>query len=57
MGIGASILLIAVGAILKFATSVQVSGVDVGTVGVILMVAGTLGLVVTMAVFGSRRPG
>ena len=45
MTIGASIFLIAVGAILKFATNVHVEGVSVDTVGLILMIAGAAGLV------------
>jgi hypothetical protein len=48
MGIGTSIALIAVGAILKFAVTASVSGVKLETVGVILMVAGAIGLVVTL---------
>lgn len=44
MGIGISVFLIAIGAILTFAVEVAVSGVDIGTVGVILMIAGAIGL-------------
>jgi hypothetical protein len=55
MGIGASIFLIAVGAILTFAVNATVSGVSIQTVGIILMIAGALGLIVTMLVFGPRR--
>ena len=44
MGIGISVFLIAVGAILKFAVELSVSGVEIGTVGVILMIAGAIGL-------------
>jgi hypothetical protein len=47
--IGASIFLIAVGAILKFAVTASVAGVDLKVVGVILMVAGALGLVLGFA--------
>ena len=54
MGIGVSVFLFAVGAILTFAVSATVSGVDLATVGVILMIAGALGLVMTMFVFGRR---
>jgi Domain of unknown function (DUF6458) len=43
--IGAGIFLIAVGAILKFATNVHVEGVSIDTVGLILMIAGAAGLV------------
>jgi len=45
MTIGAAIFLIAVGAILKFATNVHVQGVSIDTVGLILMIAGAAGLV------------
>lgn len=45
MTIAGGILLIAVGAILKFATNVHVQGVSLDTVGVILMIAGAAGLV------------
>jgi cytochrome c oxidase subunit IV len=45
MTIGGSIFLIAVGAILKFATNFHVQGVSIDTVGVILMIAGAAGLV------------
>jgi len=45
MTIGVSIFLIAVGAILYFATNFRVAHVSVDTVGVILMLAGLLGLI------------
>ncbi len=48
MGIGTSLFLIAVGAILKFAVTETVSGIKVETVGAILMVVGILGLVITL---------
>jgi hypothetical protein len=46
MTIGTSIFLIAVGAILKFAVTATVAGIEIQTVGVILMVAGAIGLVI-----------
>ena len=49
MGIGASIFLLAVGAILTFAVSWTVQGVDLEVVGIILMIAGGLGLALTLA--------
>jgi Flp pilus assembly protein protease CpaA len=55
MGIGASIFLIAVGAILTFAVHATLSGVSIQTVGIILMIAGALGLIVTMTIFAPRR--
>ena len=54
MGIGVSVFLFAVGAILTFAVNASVSGLDLATVGVILMIAGALGLIMTMLVFGRR---
>ena len=48
MGIGVSVFLIAVGAILAFAVNVAVSGLDLSTVGWILMAAGTIGLLVAL---------
>ena len=48
MGIGTSIFLIAVGAILKFAVTASVSGIDLATVGVILMVVGIIGLLISL---------
>jgi len=54
MGIGVSVFLFAVGAILTFAVEATVSGVDIATVGVILMIAGAIGLIMTLAVFGRR---
>ena len=55
MGIGMSIFLIAVGAILTFALDVHVGGVNLDVVGWILMAAGALGLIVTMLIWGNRR--
>jgi len=55
MGIGFSIFLLAVGAILTFAVHATVAGIDVRVVGDILMAAGALGLVLTMVVFTPRR--
>ena len=48
MTLGVSLLLIAVGAILKFAVTATLAGVSIGTVGVILMVVGIVGLVITL---------
>lgn len=54
MGIGISLVLLAAGAILKFAVNVSnPSGVDLDTVGVVLMVVGAIGVVVSM-LFWSR---
>ena len=53
MGIGTSIFLIAVGAILAFAVDVQVSGVDVHTVGLILLVVGVIGAILSAMFWNS----
>ena len=45
-----SIFLIAVGAILRYAINVTVQGVEIDTVGLILMVVGIIGLVISLAV-------
>lgn len=47
MTIAAAIFLIAVGAILRFATNLHVQGVSIDTVGLILMIAGAAGLVLS----------
>jgi hypothetical protein len=55
MGIGFSILLLAVGAILAFAVNATLAGISISTVGWILMAAGVIGLVLTMVVLTPRR--
>lgn len=55
MGIGVSLILIAIGAILTWAVSATVSGVEVSTVGVILLVVGSLGLLISLVLVGSAR--
>ena len=61
MGIGASIFLIALGAVLAFAVNVSTSGIDLNTIGVILMVVGVIGLVTSLMIlnggawYGGRR--
>jgi hypothetical protein len=57
MGIGTSIFLIAVGAILYFAVDATVSGLEITTVGVILMICGGLGLLISLFLIGSYRRG
>ncbi|HSD78230.1 MAG TPA: DUF6458 family protein [Solirubrobacteraceae bacterium] len=57
MSIGASLFLIAVGAILRYAVTASVAGVDLQTVGVILMVVGVVGLVLSLVLFFSGRDG
>ena len=64
MGLGVSIFLIAIGAILAFAVSAEVSGLDVNAIGWILMIVGIVGGALSMifwsswggpAYFGGRR--
>jgi len=55
MSIGVGLFLIAVGAILRFAVTASVAGIDLQTVGVILMVIGVAGLVITFVLMGQRR--
>ncbi len=46
MTIGSSIFLIAVGAILKYAVTATVAGIEIQTIGLILMIAGAIGLII-----------
>jgi Domain of unknown function (DUF6458) len=48
MGISASLILVAAGAVLAWAVNADVSGIEVQTVGWILMVVGTVGLVLSL---------
>jgi hypothetical protein len=53
MGISGSLILIAVGAILKWAVTASTSGINLNTVGVILMVVGAVGLVLSVIFWSS----
>jgi hypothetical protein len=55
MGIGTSLFLIAVGAILYFAVNADISGLEISTIGIILMVVGVLGLVISLFFLSSAR--
>jgi hypothetical protein len=61
VGISTSLVLIAVGAILKWAVTASTSGINLNTVGVVLMVVGIVGLVLSLIFwsswggFGARR--
>ena len=61
MGIGVSLILIAVGAVLAFAVHVTTSGFNVHTVGYILLVVGAIGVLLSLVFWstwggvGSRR--
>jgi hypothetical protein len=48
MTFAASIFLIAIGAILRFATHIHVKGLDLRTIGLILMIAGVVGLLIAI---------
>ena len=57
---GTSLLLFAAGAILKYAVTADVSGIDLDTVGVILMIVGAIGFVLSlfwMTLYADRRRG
>ncbi len=53
MGIGVSLILIAVGAILTWAVSATTSGIDINAVGVILMIVGLVGFVLSLALWST----
>lgn len=53
MGMGVSLILVAAGAILTWAVSAEVSGVDLQTVGVILMVVGIVGALLSLVFWSS----
>jgi membrane protein implicated in regulation of membrane protease activity len=55
MGIGGSIFLLALGAILAFAVNADISGIDINIVGWVLMAAGLVGLIITIWYWSSRR--
>jgi Domain of unknown function (DUF6458) len=55
MGIGGSIGLIAVGAILTFAVSWHLAGVNLTLVGLIMMAVGAIGLASYISIFRKRR--
>ena len=53
MGVGTSLVLIAVGAILRFAVSVTTSGFNIHTIGIILMIIGVVGLIISLFFWSS----
>jgi hypothetical protein len=53
MGIGVSLVLIAIGAILTWAINATVSSVDINAVGVILMIVGAVGLLLSLMFWSS----
>jgi hypothetical protein len=54
--LGTSIFLIAVGAILRYAVTASVSGISIATVGLILMIVGAIGLVISLFYLLNARP-
>jgi hypothetical protein len=60
VGIGTSIFLIAVGAILRYAITANVEGVNLDVVGLILIIVGVVGLILSflwMIMWADRRRG
>jgi len=55
MTIGASLFLIALGAILRYAVSDRIEGVDLGTAGLILMLVGAVGFLIALYMAFVRR--
>jgi hypothetical protein len=53
LGLGASLFLIAGGAILIWGVNAEVAGLDVDAIGAILMVIGVIGLVLSLIFWGS----
>ena len=56
MGLGASLFLIAVGAILTWAIEFETSGIDLNVVGLILMIVGVIGLLMSLLFWSSFAP-
>jgi hypothetical protein len=56
VGIGVSVFLMAVGAILTFAVEASADGININTVGIILMAAGALGLLASLVFLSSGTP-
>ena len=55
VGFGGSLFLIAVGAILAFAVSVETEGFNLNTIGIILMVVGGLGAILTLVAMNTTK--
>jgi hypothetical protein len=56
MATGISLFFLAVGAILTFAVHTAVNGIDLDTVGVILMVIGLLGMLLSLVLWDTWTP-
>ncbi|HEX9863366.1 MAG TPA: DUF6458 family protein [Acidimicrobiia bacterium] len=55
VGFGGSLFLIAVGAILAFAVSVEAEGFNLDTIGIILMIVGALGAILTLVALTTTK--
>lgn len=55
MSVGLSLFAIAVGRILKYAVTARVAGINIWTVGLILMVVGLIGLCVSLWLIMTHR--
>jgi hypothetical protein len=55
VGIGTSLFLIAVGAIFYFAVNADIQGLEIATIGLILMVIGVVGLLISMFFLTTAR--
>jgi len=53
--IGSSLFLIALGAILRFAITKHFNNVNLSTIGVVLMVVGAIGLLISLVMMTTRR--
>src|SRR5688572_18428553 len=51
-GIGTSLMMIAIGAVLAFAVNLQTTGIDLNVIGAILMVVGIIGLLISLVMLG-----
>lgn len=56
MGVGVSLIMIAVGAVFTFAVSATMSGINLSTLGIILMIVGSMGLVIALLFWESYAP-
>jgi membrane-bound ClpP family serine protease len=53
MSIGASLFMIAVGAILRYAVSDSIEGIDLPVIGLILMIVGIVGLLLSLFMYAN----
>ena len=56
MGIGVSVFLMAVGAVMTFALETDAEGINLDTVGIILMIVGAIGLLVSLLFWRDAAP-